>query len=264
MLEQLSGSTRVHLIVGDPIAQVKSPYGVTQAFEARGQNAIVVPAHVPPASLADWVAGTSKALNVDGIIVTVPHKFAAFGLCGSSTERSRFVGATNVMRRNADGSWHGDMCDGEGYVAAMRAHGGEPQGRRALLVGAGGAGSSIAHALVMAGVSLLAVHDESASRRDALMGRLNGLNGVPVQAGSRDPSGFDLVLNATPVGMREGDPYPVDVERLSSAMHVGCVITAPAVPPLIAAARARGCSTHTGADMFARVRDAVVDFLLGA
>ena len=263
MLEQLSGSTRVHFIVGDPIAQVKSPYGVTQAFEARGHNAIVVPAHVPPASLADWVAGTSKCLNVDGIIVTVPHKFAAFGLCATATERARFVGAANVMRRNPDGTWHGDMCDGEGFVKAMLANGGQPQGKRALLIGAGGAGSAIAHAVVMAGVSVLALHDDSAERRDTLIQRLDGVNGVRVEKGTPDPTGFDLVLNATPVGMKDGDPYPLEAERLTAGMHVGCVITAPAITPLVALARAKGCTTQTGADMFARVRDSMVDFLLG-
>jgi len=61
MLDNLSGATRVHLIVGDPIAQVKSPYGVTQAFEASGRNAICVPAHVAPADLAQWFAGISLA-----------------------------------------------------------------------------------------------------------------------------------------------------------------------------------------------------------
>lgn len=262
MLEQLNGATRVHFIVGDPIAQVKSPAGVTQAFEARGHNALVVPAHVLPEDLLVWLAGTSRSKSTDGIIVTVPHKFAAFELCTSTSDRARFLSTVNVMRRNTDGTWHGDMFDGQGFVSAMHDCGGKPAGRRALLVGAGGAGSAIAHAMVMAGVSLLAIHDESTARRDTLVRRLDGLNGVRVEAGSANPEGFDVVLNATPIGMKEGDPYPLDVNRLTPAMHVGCVITAPAVTPLIAVARALGCSTQTGADMFARVRDLMVDFLL--
>lgn len=262
MLEQLNGATRVHFIVGDPIAQVKSPAGVTQAFEARGRNAIVVPAHVAPADLPDWLAGTSRSRNTDGIIVTVPHKFAAFELCATASDRARFLNTVNVMRRNGDGRWHGDMFDGQGFVAAMHDAGFQPAGKRALLVGAGGAGSAIAHAVVMAGVSLLAIHDESTARRDALTKRLDGLNGVRVEAGSASPEGFDLVLNDTPIGMKDGDPFPVDVTVLEPHMHVGCVITAPAITPLIAAARAKGCSTQTGADMFGKVRDLMVDFLL--
>jgi shikimate dehydrogenase len=130
-----------------------------------------------------------------------------------------------------------------------------------LLVGAGGAGSAIAHALVMAGVSELAIHDEDNTRRQTLVNRLAGLGRCPVHDGSPDPSGFDVVLNATPVGMKDGDPYPLDVSRLNGQMFVGCVITQPAVPPLIAHARSLGCATMTGADMFARVRDLMVDFL---
>lgn len=261
---QLSGATRVHFIVGDPIAQVKSPLGVSQAFAQRGMNAMVMPAHVAPADLAAWLAGVSLAQNVDGIIVTVPHKFACSALCATTSERSAFLGAVNTMRRNTDGSWHGDMFDGLGYVAALRDRGCEPQGRRALLVGAGGAGSAIAQALVMAGVAALDIHDGDIARRDALVRRLAGLERCPVGVGSSDPAGYGLVINASPAGMREGDPLPVDAERLQADAFVGCVITEPAVTPLIAAARARGLGTATGADMFARVRDLMVDFLAQA
>lgn len=264
MTENLNGATRVIFIVGDPIAQVKSPSGVTRTLHERGRNAYVMPAHVSPADLAAWVRGVSLARNVDSIVVTVPHKFASFALCATTSERSAFLGAVNMMRRNPDRSWHGDMSDGLGYVDAMRAKGCEPAGKSALLVGAGGAGSAIAHALVDAGVSELAVHDPDLARRDALIARLAALSRCPVRAGSADPTGFDIAINATPVGMREGDPLPIDASRFTPAMFVGCVITAPAVPPLIEAARRTGCNTMTGADMFAKVRDRIVDFLLAA
>lgn len=260
----LNGATRVHFIVGDPIAQVKSPAGVSQAFQQRGRNAFVMPAHVVPADLATWVAGVSLARNVDGIIVTVPHKFACHDLCATTSERAGFLRTVNTMRRNADGGWHGDMFDGLAMVEAMRAKGLLPQGKRALLVGAGGAGSAIAHALVLAGVSALAIHDEDAQRRSTLITRLASLGRCPITGGTPDPTGFDLVVNATPAGMRAGDPLPLEVTQLTPAMFVGCVITQPTVTPLIEAARARGCGTVTGSEMFAQVRDLMVDFLLEA
>jgi shikimate dehydrogenase len=248
--------------VGDPIAQVKSPYGVTQAFEARGHDAICVPAHVHPKDLAQWFAGISLARNVDGVIVTVPHKFDCHALCASSSPRAAFLGAVNTMCRNADGSWHGDMFDGLGYVIAMQNQGCDLQGKKALLVGAGGAGSAIAHSLVLAGVSELAIHDANSERREALIARLNSLGLARVTSGSANPAGFDVAINATPVGMREGDPLPIDVNAITPDMFIGCVITMPAITPLIAAARARGCQTSTGADMFAQVRELMVQFLL--
>nr|WP_315431052.1 shikimate dehydrogenase [uncultured Albidiferax sp.] len=262
MSEPLSGATRVHFIVGDPIAQVKSPAGVSQAFHDRGHNAYVMPAHVAPAQLAAWLDGVSLAQNVDGVIVTVPHKFASFELCATTSERAAFLHTVNTMRRNPDGSWHGDMFDGLGFVSAMQDNGCQPAGKKALLVGAGGAGSAIAHALVVAGVSSLAIFDPDAARRSTLVDRLASLGKCPVTHGSSDPTGFDIVLNASPVGMQASDPVPVDADKLLASMFVGCVITAPAITPLIAAARAQGCQTMTGAHMFGRVRDLMVDFLL--
>jgi shikimate dehydrogenase len=260
---QLDGSTRIHYIVGDPIAQVKSPSEVTRALVAHGCNAIVVPAHVSPADLAQWVAGVSLAQNVDSIIVTVPHKFACFHLCATTSERATFLQTVNTLRRHPGGGWHGDMFDGLGFVTALRDRGFEPAGRSALLAGAGGAGSAMAHSLVAAGVSRLAIHDTDEARRRTLVDRLCSLGLCPVEHGSADPSGFDLVVNATPAGMQAGDPFPVDVARLSANSMAACAITLPAVSPFIAAARARGCQTLTGVQMFDRVKDLMVAFLLG-
>ena len=263
MSDLLSGASRVHFIVGDPIAQVKSPANVTRAYHARGLNAFVMPAHVAPADLAAWLSGVSLAKNVDGIIATVPHKFACHDLCATTSERAAFLHTVNTMRRNPDGTWHGDMFDGLGFVSAMNDNGCDPDGKKALLVGAGGAGSAIAHALVMAGVSELAICDDDASRRETLVQRLAGLNRCPVTHGGTDPTGFNIVLNATPVGMKETDAFPLQASKLTSGMFVGCVITQPVVTPLIAAARAKGCLCMTGADMFGRVSDLMIDFLVG-
>lgn len=262
MLDKLSGATRVHIIVGDPIAQVKSPFGMTQAFELNGKDAICIPAQVPPKDLKHWFEGMSLARNVDGIIVTIPHKFDCHALCTTHSPRADFLGAVNTIRRNADGTWHGDMFDGLGYVKAIQSKGFDLQNKKALLVGAGGAGSAIAHAMVMAGVSELAIHDENTARREALIQRLNTLNLGHVKSGSSDPSGCDIAINATPVGMKEGDPSPIELDAITPNMFIGCVITAPAVPPLIASARAKGCNTSTGADMFVQVRELMVQFLL--
>jgi shikimate dehydrogenase len=167
------------------------------------------------------------------------------------------------LRRNPDGSWHGDMFDGLGFVTALHNAGCSLTGQAVLLAGAGGAGSAIAHAVVMAGARHLAIHDADQGRRTALVERLSRLNRCEVTHGGADPTGFDVVLNATPAGMQVQDPYPMDITRLRATMFVGCVVTLPAVTPFIAAARAVGCRTITGADMFVQVRDRMVDFLTG-
>ena len=259
----LTGATRLYVILGDPIAQVKSPGGVTKSFHARGFDAVLVPVQVAPADLKLTLDALTQLKNLDGIVVTVPHKFGCFAYCRSASERSGYLGAVNVMRRDGDG-WHGDIVDGLGFVGAARSHGVDPRGKRALLVGAGGAGSAIALALVEAGVSELAIHDGDAARRDALITRLSALGKSRISVGSPDPTGCNFVANATPAGMKPGDPLPLDVAKLTSDMYVGCVITSPAISPLVAAARACGCVTGAGSEMYGALQEMMVDFLLFA
>jgi shikimate dehydrogenase len=263
----LSGETLVVPILGDPIAQVRSPDGITRTFADRGCNAVVVPLQVAPADFDALIAGVSRSSSVGGLIATVPHKFGLVAHCATLTDRARYLGSVNVARRNPDGSWHGDQVDGAAFVSALRAAGGVPEGARALQVGAGGAGAAIALALLEAGVAELALHDADPARRDALIGRLRDRVGDRVSCASSpgespDPAGFDLVANATPMGMRPGDPYPVDVTSLKPDTFVADVVTKPAAPPLIEAARRIGCRTSTGGDMFATVAGLIADFLL--
>lgn len=261
MLENLSGATRLVPVVGDPIAQVKSPYGVTRAFEARGADVLCVPMQIAPADWAGFITTMRATKNVDGVIATVPHKFAAFDICDSVSERAEFLRTVNTIRRSPDGRLHGDMFDGLGFVAACEANGCVFNGKRALLVGVGGAGTAIAHAVAKAGVAHLALADLDVPRRDGLILRLKD-KGFPVAAGTSDVSGYDIVLNATPLGMREGDPLPILQGSLRAGQFVGDVVTKPEVPPLIAQARALGLKTSTGTAMFENVRDLMVDFLL--
>jgi len=260
----LSGATRLYMIIGDPIAQVRSPAGMTAAFTARGHDGILVPVQVGSADLGELLDVSDKLKNLGGIVVTVPHKFGCFSACAEASERAAFIGSVNIMRQRPEGGWYGDIVDGIGFLGAAMNAGFAPAGKRALLVGAGGAGSAIALALIDAGVAELAIHDADAVRRDALIARLNTLGKGKAVVGSTDPTGFDLAGNATPMGMKEGDPLPMDVTKLKPATHVGCVITQPAVSPLIAAARTAGCPTSTGTEMYFALQEKMVDFLLRA
>lgn len=257
---QLNGALRLHFVIGDPIAQVKSPEGVTEMLQRRGLNAICIPGQVAPGDLATFWDGLRRLQNLDGLIVTVPHKIAAIAMADRLSERAAFLGAVNTLRRTETG-WQGDMFDGLGHVSALQKAGCVLEGKRALLAGAGGAGSAIAHALVMAGVSELAIHEMDAVRRDSLIARLASLGRARVSAGTADPTGFDVVVNATPAGMKEGDALPFEGDKLTSNMFVGEVITKPEVSPLVVRAREIGCGAITGIDMFVEVRDLMVDFL---
>lgn len=263
MLEMLSGETRIFVIIGDPIAQVKSPAGLTRGFAERGRNAAVIPIHVLPADVDNFIAALGPVRNVDGIVVTVPHKFAARRHCAALSDRARLLDSANVMRRGPGGAWYGDMLDGLGFVRALGQAGADPRGGRALLIGAGGAGSAIGLQLLDSGAAELAVHDMDAGRRDALVARLSSAHPGRVRAGSADPSGFTIIANATPMGMRTEDPLPVEVARLAPDMFIGDVITVPDVSPLLEAGRRLGCRTQTGLAMFLAQRELILDFLEG-
>ncbi len=259
MLPSLTGETRLHLIVGDPVGQTKSPTGLTAEFAARGVNAVCVAVHVTAADFDDFMRAAKHVLNIDGIVITVPHKFAALRHCDEISERSRCLGAVNVVHRLAGGRWRGDMTDGTAMVAALRRAGCEPRGRRALVIGAGGAGSAVALALVEAGVATLTVADTDEVRRGGLIERLATPTAT---AGIADPAGFDIVVNATPAGMRPDDPMPVDAARLPPSSFVADLITRPVTTPLLEAARRRGCAVVTGTDMFALQAPGMADILL--
>ncbi|HYW60251.1 MAG TPA: shikimate dehydrogenase [Xanthobacteraceae bacterium] len=258
MLPGLSGETRIHIIVGDPIGQTKSPAGLTRVFVERAVDAVCIPMQVPAGDFDAVMAAIKRVQNVDGVVVTVPHKFAATRHCDALSARACALAAVNAMRRGTDGRWTGDMTDGVALLAALRAGGFEPKARRALVVGAGGAGSAVAHALAEAGARV-AVHDIDRGRCDDLRQRLAAWGAA---AGSADPAGFDLVVNATPLGMTPGDPLPVDAARLGAGAVVADLVTRPVVTPLLAAARQRGARTFTGEDMFARQAAILADFLL--
>ena len=264
MLPFPNGETRVHLIIGDPVAQTKSPSGLTTEFAARGVNAICVPVHIAPADFDAFVAAAKRAQNIDGLVVTIPHKFAALRHCDETTGRSTFLGVANVLWRVAADCWRGDMTDGAAMVAALQRAGCEPAGRRALVVGAGGAGSAVALALVEAGVAGLTVTDVDRERRNRLVDRLAPRTPLIVLGGSPDPEGCDVVVNATPAGMRPDDPLPVDVGRLESSAFVADLITKPVMTPLLKAAHARGCAVVTGEDMFAAQAGRLADILLAS
>lgn len=258
-----TGASRLFPIVGDPIRYVESPARLTSTFAERGHDALCVPMQVPGDALDAALAGLAATSNVDGLLVTMPHKHTAFGHCASSSDRARLLGVVSVIRRNPDGSWHGDMLDGLAFVKAQQDHGATIEGGRALLIGAGGAGSAIAIALLDAGVAELVVHDTDESRVAELLDVLQGVGAGTATAGPPDPTGFDLVFNATPLGMDDDDPLPLDGARLTSSMFVGDVIGGHGTTPFIAAARDAGCRTATGTHMVEAVQDLMADFFLG-
>jgi shikimate dehydrogenase len=262
MLENLSGETLLYPIIGDPITFVKSPQRLSAEFETRAHNGICVPMQVPDGELENVIRGLTAVPNVRGLLITMPHKKTMFRYCATSSETAKLLGVVNIARRNPDGSWHGDMLDGLAFVAAQKKEGARLEGARVLQVGAGGAGSAIAIALLDAGIQELLLHDANPERRDDLVRILSPLGRGRFLASPPDPTGCDIVVNATPMGMSPADPLPVPAHLLTSSMFVGDVVAGHGVTPLIQAAGAAGCKTADGVQMVEAGIAIMSDFLL--
>jgi shikimate dehydrogenase len=246
----ITGNTRLYAIIADPVAQVKAPEVLNDYFKRNDQDAVLVPIHVGPEGLQDVFAAFRRMKNLGGVIVTVPHKTASASLCDDLGRAGRMIGSVNAIRRTRDGRLVGDMFDGTGFVAGLRAQGHVPAGKRVLLVGSGGAASAIAFALAEAAVASLTIANRTVSKARDIADKLHAsFPDARIDVGAADPRGYDLVINATSLGMKESDPLPLDVDLLRPDTVVAEIIMKPEVTALLAAARDKGCTIHQGRHM---------------
>ncbi len=257
----INGSTQLLAIVGDPIAQVGSPRIFNPLLRKMGVNAVLVPIHVPQAEFEAAMDGLMRLGNLSAIVITVPFKKRAAALVAHVGETGRQVGAINAMRREPDGRWSGDMFDGQGLVRAIKDAGRSLEGQRVLQLGAGGAGSAIAPAFAAAGARAITLFDPEAQRADALAEAVRTFYpNCEIASGTPTAAGHDVIVNASPVGMRPGDGMPAPLGPLDPACLVVDIITKPEITPLLAAARAAGCQTINGLTMLAAQADTLLEF----
>jgi shikimate dehydrogenase len=258
---RITGTTRLYAVLGDPITQVQAPTLVNDLFRRLGRDAVLVPVHARPGDLTTVLAGLRAMENLDGLLVTVPHKAAACAFADRVSATVAVTGSTNAVRREPDGSWYADNFDGAGFVTGLRQAGHDLGGRQAVLVGAGGAGSAIAAALLDAGVAGLAVCDPDTVRLHALLDRLTARWPGRVAGTDRpDLAGVQLAINATPLGLRPDDPLPFDPAGLPAGAVVADIIMQPRETRLLCAAASRGLSVHQGQHMLLHQLDAYRTF----
>lgn len=247
---QISGTTDIIAHIGFPTYTFKAPMIYNPYFEGAGIDAVVVPMGCEAPAYPEFLRAVFRLTNIRGALITMPHKVITTTLVDELTPTARIAGACNAVKRLPDGRLAGDLFDGEGFVRGVRHKGLTVAGGSALVVGSGGVGSAIAASLAASGIARLALFDVNGASAEGLAARLRKhFPALAVSTGSNDPAGFDLVVNATPMGMKEGDPLPVDVGRLAPSTFVGEVVMKQETTAFLAAARARGCRTQVGVDM---------------
>jgi shikimate dehydrogenase len=257
----LTGKTTLIAHLGYPTETFKAPMIYNPWFERRGIDAIVVPIGVKAQDYAVALDALSRFTNLRGALVTMPHKKATLSLVAQATPAACIAGACNALLRLPDGTWLGDQFDGAGFVHGIQRKGRSIAGARVLIAGSGGVGSAIAASIVQAGAAQISLFDVNAASAEALRDRLLAhYPRLDVRTGSNDPAGYDMVVNATPLGMKDDDPLPFDVERIAPGTFVGEVVMKSEYTPLLRAAQARGCPVQVGTDMLFEMIPAYLEF----
>jgi shikimate dehydrogenase len=249
----ISGKTRLLALIGHPVSHSLSPRMHNAAFAADGLDFVYVCLDVDPDDLPAAVKGAA-ALKLRGFNITMPHKRAMIPLLDDLDEGARISGAVNTVVID-DSGLRGYNTDGGGLVEACKEAGAEISGRKVLLLGAGGAAAAVALAFGEVGAGELRVVNRSLEHAVELRDKLRGagLKEVEVYPGDAlDEAARDaeIIVNATPLGMKDGDPLPLPALYLDGSRTVCDAVYLPGrETALVQEARARGARVVTGQRM---------------
>lgn len=258
---KIDGNTRVIAHMGYPTHSFKAPLIYNPYFASQGIQAVVVPLGCTSEVFENLLPAFFKSSSALGALITMPHKVSVMKMLDEVSVTAQVAGACNAVKRSEDGRLIGDMFDGQGFVLGLRNQGFNLKDKSALIVGNGGVGSAIAASLAAAGVKRLRLFDLTPSLTESLAQRLSAhYPQLVLELGNADPADMDLAVNATPLGMNDHDPLPMDVARLDPSTHVGEVVMTRRITPLLEHAQKRGCPIQVGTDMLFEMIPAYLSF----
>lgn len=245
----ITGLTRILAVIGDPIDGARAPEALGAVMAGLGLDVAVVPVGIAPEGLAAFVQAARSWRNLDGILVTMPHKAAMCSLVDDLSEQAQLTGAVNLVRRAPDGTLSGDQLDGEGFAGSLLQRGIALGGLEVVMLGAGGVARSIAFSLAAYGVASLTIVNRSRTRAEALVADLTAAFPA-MRSAVGDESAVasaGMLLNATSIGSLVQPGMPLgDLDLIRPGLIVADVIAKPAETALLLAAAERGATTHGG------------------
>ncbi|MDD4984435.1 MAG: shikimate dehydrogenase [Dehalococcoidales bacterium] len=254
----ITGKTQVCGVIGDPIGHTMSPVMHNAAFSKLGIDYVYLPFRVKKDDLGQAIAG-ARALNLAGLNVTIPHKVAVISFLDELDPIAERIGAVNTIV-NKNGTLRGYNTDATGFLQALLDKGFKPEGKKIVVLGAGGASRGISFILAESGANLvilnrpveidwaekLACEISRAFRKETAALELNDKNLAEVLEGS------DILVNTTSVGMSpDVDETPVPMRLLRSTPVVFDIVYNPIQTRLLREAQAAGAGTISGLDMLA-------------
>ena len=245
----VTSSTRVLVLLGDPVSHSLSPVIQNAACVEAGIDGVYVAVRCNAGDLEGFMHGLSRAGG--GGNVSIPHKEKAAAVVDVPSDAVRRTGACNTFWGGEDGRVHGDNTDVDGFRRALRNFlPGSPQGIRVLLLGAGGAARATLMGLLEEGAEEVVLLNRSTERARAVARRIGGQRArVVLLAEQLRGESFDLVVNATSLGLSPDDPVPIDFELMTRVGAAMDLVYGRSPTPFMKAAEAFGIRTTHGGDM---------------
>ena len=271
-IRAVTGTTRLFGCIACPTVHVRAPMIFNRIFTERDIDAVMVPVDIPKEQLAEGIKGLKAIGNFKGAAVTIPHKLNLAALCDELGPGARAAAAVNAVRFTDDGRMLGDNFDGHGFVAGLK--GENPtdmpfksilQDKSVLIFGAGGAARAIALSLAEQPIARVDVTNRTHGRAEEAVQLVhnisNGADVFAIQATNIDFQDYDIVINATPLGLHENDDMPFDTDLLRADCLVCDIIMIPERTRLITAAQRSGRPVHIGRYMLDYQVDLIGEFI---
>jgi len=258
--DQINKDTIVYGVIADPVGHSLSPQIHNAAFAHFGMNCVYVPFRVPSEHLESFLEDAPE-MGIRGLSVTIPHKEAVLKKLATSDADVQGIGAANTLLFQ-DGKIAGYNTDCQASMDSLQqglnSRGiTSPEGRRALVLGAGGAARAIAYGLKQRGAEVV-ISGRTLARAEALA---EAIGARTVDWNNRHGTTGDVLVNCTPIGMHPNmDETPFEKHYLRPAMTVFDTVYNPENTLLIKEARSQSCGLVTGVEMF--VRQAALQFKL--
>ncbi len=257
----IDSATDVYAMIGDPVIQTKTPALFNQYCERAALKSVMVPMRIIGADgLRLFVDTLRKTRFLKGLVSTIPHKKDLAGLVDILGPTARRLGVVNAVKVNDAGRLVGDMFDGAGFVNALAENRFDAAGKSVIILGGGAAGSAIGLALNFVGATTIKIVEPASARRDALKKCFYGLDGIALAAQCDDFCSYDLIVNASPLGMNADDPLPGPVDTAKPDALVADAVTSTRITPFLKAAKARGRRIQTGEQMARGHLEALIQF----